>query len=167
MLTALTLGPPPGRGPCDQGEDGDGCDVDDSSGLARFVAAQDDGGTYDRALRELGAGRKTTHWMWFVFPQIAGLGRSATAQHFAVADLDEARAYARHPVLGPRLRECASALLDQPEPDAEAVLGPVDAAKLRSSMTLFAAAAPDEPVFAEVLDRFFAGERDEATTTRL
>jgi uncharacterized protein (DUF1810 family) len=141
--------------------------VDDSSGLQRFVAAQDDGGTYGRALQELMVGRKTTHWMWFVFPQIAGLGRSPTAQHFAIADLDEARAYARHPVLGPRLRECAAALLDQREPDAEAVLGPVDAAKLRSSMTLFAAAAPDEPVYAAVLDRFFHGRPDEATTERL
>ena len=141
--------------------------MDDTSQLSRFVAAQDDSGTYAAALRELRAGRKTTHWMWFVFPQVAGLGRSATAHHFALADLDEAKAYAAHPVLGPRLRECAQALLEQPETDAVAVLGEVDAGKLRSSMTLFAAAAPDEPVFPAVLDRFFGGERDEATTSRL
>ena len=135
--------------------------------LERFVEAQDRGGTYDRALVELRRGRKTSHWMWFVFPQIAGLGRSATAQHFAISGLDEARAYADHPVLGRRLRECAQALLDQPETDAAAVLGEVDAGKLRSSMTLFAAAAPEDAVFPAVLDRFFGGARDEATTLRL
>ena len=141
--------------------------MDDTSPLSRFVDAQDDAGTYEAALRELRAGRKTTHWMWFVFPQVAGLGRSATAQHFAIADLDEARAYAAHPVLGPRLCECARALLEQPEADAVAVLGEVDAGKLRSSMTLFEAAAPDEAVFPAVLDRFFGGQRDGATTSRL
>ncbi len=141
--------------------------MDDTAGLERFVTAQDDRDTYGDALRELRAGRKTTHWMWFVFPQVAGLGRSATAQHFAVSGLAEARAYAAHPVLGPRLRECAQALLDQPESDAVAVLGEVDAGKLRSSMTLFAVAAPDEPVFPAVLDRFFGGTRDEETTRRL
>ncbi len=135
--------------------------------LRRFVEAQDTGGVHDQALRELRAGRKRGHWMWFVFPQIAGLGSSPTARHYAVADLDEARRYLADPVLGPRLRECARALLEQPETDPVAVLGAVDAMKLRSSMTLFEAAAPDEPVFAAVLDRFFGGGRDEATTSRL
>ena len=140
--------------------------VDDTS-LTRFVEAQDAGGTYDAALRELRQGRKRTHWMWFVFPQLAGLGRSATAQRYAVSDLAEARAYLAHPVLGPRLVECAQALDDLAEADPVVVLGPVDAQKLRSSMTLFAAAAPDEPVFTRVLDRFFGGHPDDATTSRL
>jgi uncharacterized protein (DUF1810 family) len=139
----------------------------DSSGLARFVAAQDAGGTYDAALRELRAGRKRTHWMWFVFPQVEGLGRSSTAQHFAVRGLAEARAYVAHPVLGPRLVEAARTLVEQPSDDPVAVLGPTDAMKLRSSMTLFAAADPDQPVYGEVLERFFDGEADEATLARL
>jgi uncharacterized protein (DUF1810 family) len=134
--------------------------------LERFVRAQD-GGVYDGALRELRAGAKRGHWMWFVFPQVAGLGRSSTAQHYALAGLEEARAYLAHPVLGPRLVECAQALLELSGRDPVRVLGSVDAVKLRSSMTLFEAAAPDERVFAEVLERWFDGERDEATTTRL
>jgi uncharacterized protein (DUF1810 family) len=137
-----------------------------SEGLERFVQAQD-AGTYDAALRELRAGSKRGHWMWFVFPQVAGLGRSPTAQHYAIAGLDEARAYLAHPVLGPRLVECARVLTELGTSDPVRVLGPVDAMKLRSSMTLFAAAAPDEPVFPAVLDRYFGGERDEATTSRL
>jgi uncharacterized protein (DUF1810 family) len=141
--------------------------VDDPFDLARFVDAQDAGGTYDSALGELRAGRKHGHWMWFVFPQVAGLGRSPTAQHFAVSGLDEARAYLAHPVLGPRLVEAAGALLDQPSRDAVVVLGPIDAQKLRSSMTLFARAAPEEPVFGRVLDEFFAGDADEETINRL
>ena len=135
--------------------------------LERFTEAQDAGGTYDRALAELRAGRKTGHWMWFVFPQIAGLGRSPTAREYAIASLDEARAYLADPVLGPRLRECARILAGLEESDADLVLGGVDAMKLRSSMTLFGRAAPDEPVFAEVLDRFFGGEPDPATLERL
>ena len=133
--------------------------------LSRFVEAQ--AGSYDRALAELRAGRKTGHWMWFVFPQVAGLGRSPTAQHYAIGDLDEARAYLTHPVLGPRLVECAQALLDLPGDDAAAVLGPVDAVKLRSSMTLFARADPAQPVFRAVLERYHGGREDEATTSRL
>ncbi len=131
--------------------------------LDRFVAAQDEGGTYDEALAELRRGRKRTHWMWFVLPQIAGLGRSPTARHFALASLEEARAYAAHPVLGPRLVACAAALAGLDESDPVRVLGAVDAAKLRSSMTLFARAAPQEPVFARVLERYFDGEPDPAT----
>ena len=141
--------------------------MDDPFGLSRFVEAQDAGGTYDQALAELRAGRKRSHWMWFVFPQVAGLGRSPTAQHFAVSGLEEARAYLEHPVLGGRLVDAARALLDQPSRDAVAVFGPVDAQKLRSSMTLFSRAAPDEPVFARVLDAFFGGAVDEATVSRL
>jgi uncharacterized protein (DUF1810 family) len=131
--------------------------------LERFVAAQDAGGTYEQALRELRAGRKRSHWMWFVFPQVAGLGRSPTAQHYAVSGLAEARAYLAHDVLGPRLRECAQALAGLDTTDPVAVLGPVDAMKLRSSMTLFALAAPDEAVFRTVLDRFYDGVEDAAT----
>jgi uncharacterized protein (DUF1810 family) len=141
--------------------------VDDPFDLQRFVDAQDRGGTYATALAELRAGRKRTHWMWFVFPQLTGLGRSETAQRYAVRGLDEARAYLDHPVLGPRLVECARALLALQDSDPGSVLGDIDANKLRSSMTLFAAAAPDEPVFAVVLDRCFGGRRDPATTRLL
>jgi uncharacterized protein (DUF1810 family) len=135
--------------------------------LARFTEAQDAGGTYDRALAELRAGRKASHWMWFVFPQIAGLGRSPTAQRYAITGLDEARAYLAHPVLGPRLRESAQALLGVPDRSAEEILGGIDALKLRSSMTLFARAAPDEELFRSVLDRFHGGEADPETERRL
>ena len=126
--------------------------------LERFVRAQDADGTYDRAVAELRNGRKVSHWMWFVFPQIAGLGYSAMAQAYAIADLAEARAYLAHPVLGPRLRECAGVVADQAgRSRAEAIFGGVDAMKLRSSMTLFARADPEEPIFTEVLDAFFDG----------
>ena len=135
--------------------------------LERFVAAQDGGGTYERALGELRAGRKTSHWMWFVFPQIEGLGRSATAQAYAICSLEEARAYLEHPVLGPRLRECADALLRLETDDAVAVMGPIDAIKLRSSITLFAHADPAEDRFPRALRRFSGGEEDEATLARL
>ena len=131
--------------------------------LQRFVDAQDEGGTYATALAELRAGRKRSHWMWFVLPQLAGLGRSPTAQRYALADLGEARAYLAHPVLGPRLLECVEALLALRSSDPVAVLGDVDALKLRSSATLFARAAPDEPRFGEVLDRYFDGQPDGAT----
>lgn len=131
------------------------------SDLDRFVRAQE-GAIHARALAELRRGRKEGHWMWFVLPQLAGLGRSATARHYAIADLAEARAYLAHPVLGPRLRECAQALLGV-DGSAEQVLGPVDAVKLRSSMTLFARADPDETLFGGVLDRFFDGRADTAT----
>jgi uncharacterized protein (DUF1810 family) len=136
--------------------------------LERFVAAQNQGDTYRTALAELRAGAKRSHWMWFVFPQIAGLGSSPTARHYAIRSLQEARAYLAHPVLGPRLRDAAGALAqldgaDEPEP----ILGSIDALKLRSSMTLFARADPAEPVFAAVLDRYYGGVPDPATEERL
>ena len=130
--------------------------------LQRFVEAQA-GGTYEQALGELRGGCKRSHWMWFVFPQIAGLGRSDTARFYAIGSLEEAQAYLAHPVLGPRLIECATALLDIDCTDADAVLGSTDAMKLRSSMTLFARAAPEQPVFTRVLDRYFDGRPDGAT----
>lgn len=126
--------------------------------LERFVAAQQ--GVYRDALDELRRGRKRSHWMWFVFPQIAGLGTSPTARFYAIASAGEARAYLDHPLLGPRLRECAAALLAHGDESAEAILGPVDAMKLRSSMTLFEAVADDPALFAALLDRFFDGARD-------
>jgi uncharacterized protein (DUF1810 family) len=138
-----------------------------SHDLSRFTAAQDEHGTYDRALAELRAGRKTTHWMWFVFPQVAGLGRSPMAQRFAIASLEEARAYVAHPVLGPRLVTCATVLAETTGLSAHDVLGGTDATKLRSSMTLFARAAPQEPVFQQVLDRFFDATPDPETERRL
>ena len=135
--------------------------------LRRFVDAQDADETYERALGELRAGHKESHWMWFIFPQVAGLGRSATSQHYAISGLPEAEAYLAHPVLGPRLRECAQVLTELSGADADEVLGSVDGQKLRSSMTLFARAAPDEPVFRRVLKQYFAGREDDATLRRL
>ena len=135
--------------------------------LQRFVDAQDAMGVYGEAVRELRNGQKQSHWMWFIFPQIAGLGRSPTAQHFAISGLAEAEAYLAHPVLGPRLVECARALTAHPGKSAVEILGPVDAQKLQSSMTLFAQAAPHERVFGDVLDQYFAGEADDGTTNRL
>ena len=135
--------------------------------LERFVVAQDSGGTYQRALAELHAGRKTSHWMWFIFPQVAGLGFSAMAQRYAISGVAEARAYLGHPVLGPRLRACTAAVAATSGSTADQILGPVDAMKLRSCMTLFAAAAPEEPSFGDVLARYFDGEPDEATLARL
>jgi uncharacterized protein (DUF1810 family) len=140
--------------------------MEDPYRLARFVVAQDDG-SYRDAVAELRAGRKTSHWMWFIFPQVAGLGRTATAQQFAISSLDEAQAYLRHPVIGPRLRECAQILAGLDGQSADQILGSVDAMKLRSSMTLFMTAAPDEPVFREVLDKYFGGAADQLTLDRL
>ncbi|MGY2065579.1 DUF1810 domain-containing protein [Blastococcus sp. SYSU DS0619] len=139
--------------------------MSDSFDLRRFVDAQAQ--TYDQALAELRAGEKRTHWMWFVFPQIAGLGRSGMAQRFALSGLAEARAYLAHPTLGRRLVECARALTALDTDDPVRVMGSIDAQKLRSSMTLFARAAPEQPVFREVLDHYFGGAEDEATTSRL
>ena len=140
---------------------------EDRYDLERFVRAQDEGGTFQTALAELRSGRKRGHWMWFVLPQVAGLGRSDMARAYAVSGLPEARAYLRHPVLGPRLRECAEALDALETSDPVEVLGSIDATKLRSCMTLFERAAPEEKdarPFARVLDHFFGGRRDDATT---
>lgn len=128
--------------------------------LNRFVAAQ--GPVFDSALGEIRRGRKRGHWMWFVFPQLAGLGRSAMAQYYAIASLDEARVYLDHPVLGARLRACVETLQDLSEVDAEAVFGEVDALKLQSSLTLFAQAGGGR-LFEAALDRWFDGRRDRAT----
>jgi uncharacterized protein (DUF1810 family) len=141
--------------------------MDDPYDLNRFVAAQDTGGTYQQAVAELRRGRKTSHWMWFVFPQIAGLGYSPVSRTYAISSLDEARAYLAHPVLGPRLIECATIAAETPDRTAEQVFGGVDALKLRSCVTLFHRAAPQEPVFADVLDRFFDGRPDPATDERI
>ena len=148
--------------------------MDDPCRLERFVLAQDRAGTYARAVAELRAGRKQSHWMWFVFPQIAGLGSSPMAQEFAIRSLAEARAYLAHPVLGPRLAECARILNAAPAGvSAMEIFGSVDAMKLRSSMTLFAAAAPEEQAssggqaFTDVLARYFDGQPDQATLERL
>ena len=130
--------------------------------LARFVTAQDEDGIWQRALAEIRAGRKESHWMWFVLPQHVALGHSPTAKLYGISGVDEARAYLAHPVLGPRLLRTAQAVLAS-DTDPQVVFGPVDAAKLRSSMTLFAAADPGEPVFAAVLQKFYDGEPDPAT----
>jgi uncharacterized protein (DUF1810 family) len=136
-------------------------------GLGRFVEAQQP--IYQQALGELRTGDKRSHWMWFIFPQIAGLGRSPTAQLYAIADEAEARAYLAHPVLGPRLRECTDAMLGWAgRRSAEAILGAIDALKFRSSMTLFeAAGGGNDERFGRALDGFYAGERDRATLERL
>jgi uncharacterized protein (DUF1810 family) len=131
--------------------------TDDPFNLARFVSAQAQ--TYEHALAELRDGRKRSHWMWFVFPQVAGLGHSSLAQHYGISSLAEARAYLAHPVLGPRLREVSSVVAALPA-GPEAIFGSIDAMKLRSSMTLFRRAAPDEALFQAVLDRHFAGQPD-------
>ena len=128
--------------------------------LSRFVAAQAD--SYDIALAELRAGRKRSHWMWWIFPQIAGLGRSDTARRYAISSAAEAQAYLAHPMLGPRLLACAHAVAAAAG-DAEEIMGNIDALKLRSSMTLFAAVADDPGPYRAVLDRFFAGRPDAAT----
>jgi uncharacterized protein (DUF1810 family) len=135
--------------------------------LERYTQAQDRDGTYQRAVAELRAGRKVSHWMWFVFPQIEGLGFSAVSRRYAISSLDEARAYLNHPVLGPRLVAAAKIVVGTEGKSAEEIFGPVDALKLRSSMTLFGAADPDEPVFKKVLDKYFKGTPDEATLARL
>jgi uncharacterized protein (DUF1810 family) len=137
--------------------------MEDPYDLGRFVAAQDAHRTYQDAAAELRRGRKTTHWMWFVFPQIAGLGFSPVSQRYAISSLGEARAYLAHPVLGPRLIECAGIVAATQDRTAEQIFGEIDAMKLRSSVTLFMRAAPAEPVFARVLGQYFDGEPDPAT----
>jgi uncharacterized protein (DUF1810 family) len=137
--------------------------MDETWDLERFIAAQGDDNSYGTVLAELRRGKKTSHWMWYVFPQVAGLGHSPMSQRYAISSIDEARAYLEHPILGARLLEAASIVASTQGRTAEQVFGPVDAQKLRSSMTLFLRAAPDEPVFGDVLERFYAGDPDTAT----
>lgn len=132
--------------------------------LDRFLDAQRT--DYAAALSEIRRGRKTSHWMWYIFPQIAGLGQSSTARYYSIRDLAEAREYYAHPVLGHRLREISSVLLELTGSDPVAVFGGIDSMKLKSSMTLFAAAAPDDPIFSRVLAKYYGGEQD-ALTLRL
>jgi uncharacterized protein (DUF1810 family) len=135
--------------------------MSDPHDLQRFVEAQDR--VYTRVVAELRAGRKTSHWMWFVFPQVAGLGSSPMAQRYAIDSLDEARAYLAHPVLGPRLRECTQLLLDVNDVEIGEILGYPDDLKFRSSMTLFASVEGTPPLFDAALVKYFAGERDSRT----
>jgi uncharacterized protein (DUF1810 family) len=135
-----------------------------SEGLKRFVDAQAD--SYATALAEIRRGAKRSHWMWYVFPQIAGLGASPMSQRYAIRGIEEARAYLGHPVLGPRYRECVAALQDLVGVTAEAVFGSIDAVKLRSSLTLFSEASP-APLFDAALSRWFDGQRDKATLALL
>jgi uncharacterized protein (DUF1810 family) len=131
--------------------------------LGRFVAAQDSGGSYQHAVAELRTGHKVSHWMWYVFPQIAGLGQSSASKHYAIGSVEEASAYLAHPVLGLRLRECTEILTELSGRTAEQIFGGIDAMKLRSCITLFRHAAPDEPVLSRVLDQYFGGVSDAAT----
>lgn len=133
----------------------------DERGLDKFVRAQER--DYADALREIQNGRKRSHWIWYIFPQMDGLGYSPTAQYYGIRDLEQAKDYMAHPVLGPRLVEISQALLDLPCSDPGAVMGYPDDLKLCSSMTLFELAAPDEPVFGRVLDKFYGGRRDPLT----
>ena len=129
--------------------------------LERFVRAQDS--DYARALAEIVSGRKRSHWMWYVFPQFAGLGLSSTSQHYAIGSLDEARAYLAHPIVGPRLIECAEATLEVSGRSAHDIFGSPDDMKLRSSATLFARVSPDGSVFHRVLEKYFEGQPDQRT----
>jgi uncharacterized protein (DUF1810 family) len=131
--------------------------------LGRFEDAQDAQGIYATAVSELRAGTKRSHWMWFVFPQIAGLGSSSTSKAYAIGSLAEASAYLQHPVLGPRLLECVRILLELDGPGAREIFGEIDALKLRSSVTLFARAAPGDPLFGELLASYFDGVPDART----
>ena len=149
------------RDPSEPGGGSDRADPSDPYDLARFVEAQH--GDYDRALAELRGGRKRTHWMWYVFPQLRGLGASAMAARYAIRSAAEADAYLRHPVLGPRLIACAEAALEVRGRSAHDIFGSPDDAKLRSSATLFAHISPPASVFHRVLDRFFDGRPDPAT----
>ena len=139
--------------------------MEDPYRLERFVSAQDP--FYEAAVSELRRGQKVGHWMWFIFPQVSGLGRTAISRQYAISSLPEARAYRRHPVLGPRLTECARILTEIKGKSAREIFGPLDAMKLRSSMTLFMLAVPDEPIFAEVLKKYFDGSPDEKTVSLL
>lgn len=135
----------------------------DEFDLDRFIDAQRDHDSYATALAELRTGRKRSHWIWYIFPQLKGLGSSWAADHYGISGLAEARAYAAHPVLGPRLSECIAAVLAHRGTSASDILGSLDALKFRSCLTLFFIAAPQEPVFAEALEVFFAGGPDVRT----
>jgi uncharacterized protein (DUF1810 family) len=137
----------------------------DSYTLSRFVHAQEQ--NYDQALRELKLGRKQGHWMWYVFPQVDGLGSSPTAKLYSIKSEDEARAYLKHPTLGPRLHECAKAILGVDGKSAREILGSPDDLKLKSCATLFAHVSPPGSVFEQILERFYSGERDAATLRQL
>jgi uncharacterized protein (DUF1810 family) len=139
--------------------------MNDPFNLQRFMDAQ--ARVYEDVLGELRAGRKESHWMWFIFPQIAGLGQSSTSIRFAISSVDEAKAYLVHPVLGPRLQECAKLALDVEGRTARQIFGPIDEMKFRSSMTLFMKASPEESLFAQCLEKYFAGAPDPATLARL
>ena len=139
--------------------------MSDQFNLARFTEAQ--APVYDTVVAELRAARKRTHWMWFIFPQLAGLGRSATAQRYAIVSLDEARAYLAHPVLGPRLRECAALVAAAEGSSAHQIFDDPDDMKLHSSLTLFVHAAPGEAVFRQCLDKYFHGAPDPSTLSLL
>ncbi|ARP84443.1 calpastatin [Bordetella genomosp. 8] len=139
--------------------------MNDAYGLDRFVLAQDP--VFDTVCQELAQGRKRSHWIWFVFPQIRGLGRSEMAQRYGISCLDEARAYVRHPVLGQRLKHACELVARAPEGSAAEIFGPLDAVKFRSSLTLFTWAAPEEEIFRQCLDRFFGGQADPLTLSRL
>jgi len=133
----------------------------DDHDLDRFLKAQED--TYDTALDELRSGRKRSHWIWFIFPQLAGLGQSPTAQFYGIKSLEEAAAYLRHPILGGRLHECLKVLQTLEEVSADHVFGELDAMKFRSSLTLFAEADPADPIIEAALDRWFGGRKDDKT----
>lgn len=139
--------------------------AEDPHDLQRFVDAQE--GVFDRVCSELRSGRKQSHWMWFIFPQIAGLGRSPMAQHYAISSLDEAKAYLRHPILGPRLRDCTRLVLLVEGRSAHAILGSPDDMKFRSCLTLFGRAAPEDRIFQDALEKYFDGEEDPLTTAKL
>lgn len=133
--------------------------------LDRFVEAQ--AGIYDQALAEIRAGRKRSHWMWYVFPQVAGLGNSPTSVRYAIVNRDEAAAFLAHPILGPRLLQCAEAVLQIDGRSALEIFGSPDDLKLRSSATLFAAVSPDASVFHRIIDKYFDGQRDPRTVELL
>ena len=139
--------------------------MNDRYELKRFVEAQD--GVYEQACAELRAGRKRSHWMWFVFPQIRGLGSSPTAVRFAISGMEEARAYLEHPMLGSRLRECTGIVVDVEGRSVEQIFGYPDDLKFHSSITLFAKAAAEAGVFGEALEKFFGGEMDRGTLERI
>ncbi|HEV2318266.1 MAG TPA: DUF1810 domain-containing protein [Verrucomicrobiae bacterium] len=139
--------------------------MQDSYNLQRFLDAQED--VFDDVCSELRAGRKTGHWMWFVFPQIQGLGKSETARRFAISSLAEAKAYLAHPILGPRLGECAALVTATKSTSAEKIFGEIDSLKLFSSMTLFAKATTENKIFLDVLKKYFGGVQDEVTLQML